>query len=84
MESEAAFLGQLIGAFVIMLILSYLTRWIIKKFSPKTVGNIRVGLSVGIPLIIAFLINSNMLIVYALVALIIGFIFYQQEVKKTV
>jgi hypothetical protein len=35
-------------------------------------------------LIIAFLINPNMFIVYALVALIIGFVFYQQEVKKTV
>jgi hypothetical protein len=84
MESEAAFLGQLIGAFIIMLILSYLTRWVIKKFSPKTVGNVRVGLSVGIPLIIAFLINPNMFIVYVLVALIIVFVFYQQEVKKTV
>ena len=83
-ESESAFLGQLTGAFVIMLILSYLTRWVIKNFSPETVGNTRVGISVGIPLIIASLLNLNMYFIYVLVALVIGFVFYQQEVKKTI
>jgi hypothetical protein len=83
-ESGAAFLGQLIGAFIIIFILSYLTRWLIKKFSPATVGITRVGLSVGIPLIISFFVNASMYFIYAVVALIIGFVFYQQEVKKTV
>jgi hypothetical protein len=84
MEDGAAFLGQLIGAFIISLILSFLTRWVIKKFSPETVGIVRVGISVGIPLIIAFFINPSTYFIYVICALIIGFVFYQQEVKRTV
>ena len=84
MDDISYFIGGLIGGFIYMFILSHIIRWVLKKFTPKIKGNARVGLSVGAPFILALFLNPAMILGYTLGALAVGYVFYQQEIKKTV
>jgi type III secretory pathway component EscU len=76
-------IGEFLGSFIAVLIVARITRWILKGLAPKIVGLPRVLLFVGVPVVLALLLNTGYFLFYFISAAIHAFFMYHEEKAKS-